>query len=129
MKKGDVIVIFVVVLLSIASITLISMSESPLDKKNVIIEVNGKVVKAISVTKETEGIYDFNFSNNVGYLDIQEGKVRMLKMDQDVCPQQICSDTGWIEFSYETIVCLPNKISVNIQGIESNESEIDGVSF
>jgi len=36
-------------------------------------------------------------------------------LDSD-CPAKICVHTGWIRMPGETIVCLPNKILLEIQG-------------
>lgn len=129
MKKGDVVVILLVVTLSIASLVLINSLNKSIDKKSAVVEVNGEVVKEILINKNTKETYEFNFADNVGYVEVKDGNIRMLKMDKDICPQQICSETGWIEYKYETIICLPNKISINIQGVEDRNNEVDGVSF
>ncbi|WP_282433973.1 NusG domain II-containing protein [Desulfosporosinus lacus] len=36
-----------------------------------------------------------------------------------MCPKSICSDTGWIETAYQSIVCLPNQITVRIEGVNN----------
>lgn len=42
------------------------------------------------------------------------------KILKDICPEGICSKTGWIKNEYEIIVCMPNGISVNIK--EKNQN-------
>jgi len=37
-------------------------------------------------------------------------------MNKEICPNAICSDTGWIDKGYQSIVCLPNNIVVTIEG-------------
>lgn len=51
----------------------------------------------------------------------------MLEMDKKICPNKICSNTGWINKSYETIVCAHNSILVTIEG--TKEEEIDTQSY
>jgi len=129
MKKGDVIVISLVMILSIVSIAFISLTKSSLDTKIISIKIDGEIVKKVKANKETTGIYDFSFKDNVGKIQIMDGKVRMLRMEKDICPQQICSDTGWIQYKHEVIVCLPNKIVVSIQDTREKDNEIDEISF
>ena len=63
----------------------------------------------------------FKFGENTGYLDIKDGAVKMREMDIKICPEKVCSETGWISKSYETIVCLPNRIVVSIENGEANK--------
>ncbi len=42
-----------------------------------------------------------------------DGRVRMARSD---CPDQVCVRTGWIAAPGKTIVCLPNRIVVRIEG-------------
>ena len=43
------------------------------------------------------------------------------------CPTQDCVHTGWISYTGQTIVCLPNGVEVRLTG-GGAEPEIDGVS-
>lgn len=40
----------------------------------------------------------------------------MVEMNKEICPESICSETGWIDSFYQSIVCLPNGIIVTIEG-------------
>ena len=44
-------------------------------------------------------------------LEIKDGAVHMLYAD---CPDQICVHTGWIDQEHDMIVCMPNKVVVQI---------------
>lgn len=61
----------------------------------------------------------------LGYneLVIENGTVRMLKA---TCPDQVCVHTGAISKPGQTIVCLPNRVVIEITG--SKESAIDDLS-
>ena len=56
-------------------------------------------------------------------LQISEGKAKMVRAD---CPDQLCVRQNAVSGGGETIVCLPNKIVVEVLGEE--ESETDAVS-
>lgn len=50
---------------------------------------------------------------------VMEGRVRITESD---CPHKICEHTGWIRHPAQTIVCVPNKLLVEIVGARSEET-------
>ncbi len=44
--------------------------------------------------------------------EVKDARVRVLKTD---CPHQICKNMGWIKHSGETIVCVPNRVLIEIK--------------
>lgn len=56
-------------------------------------------------------------------LEISQGRAKMAEAD---CPDQLCVHQKAIDRQGETIVCLPNKIVVEIEGAQA--SELDSVS-
>lgn len=52
----------------------------------------------------------------------------MKEMDKRVCPQKVCSLTGWISKKYKSIVCLPNQITVSIEYI-TNNNNLDEIAY
>lgn len=94
----------------------------------VVVQQNGVVV--LQLTQEEmkkDGIYDFEFDGGSGHIEVKERKVRMLPMDKSICPNAICSETGWIGGNPKTIVCMPNRLIVSF--VSDKSSEIDGIAF
>ena len=56
-------------------------------------------------------------------LEIKDGKADMIHAD---CPDQLCVHQSSISRSKESIICLPNKVVVTVEGTE--ESEIDSLA-
>lgn len=56
-------------------------------------------------------------------LKIENGSVRML---ESTCPDQVCVHTGIISKAGQTLVCLPNRVVVEITG--GKEGAIDDLS-
>lgn len=86
----------------------------------------------ISVDGETYGIYSLDENREVAIGDtnvcrIQDGKVRMIQAD---CPDQICVHTAEISVDGGSIVCLPNRIVLEIISDQADDSgnEVDSVS-
>lgn len=123
MTLWDKILICSLILISIAWLVLTILFYSNEGEKFIEIEVYGNLVEKLTVTEDAENIYSFDFGENTGYIEVKDGAVRMLEMSKEICPERICSNTGWIRKEYEAIVCMPNGIIVNIK--ENNESNQD----
>ena len=54
---------------------------------------------------------------------IEDGKAKMISAD---CPDQLCVHQSSIAKSKETIVCLPNKVVVEVQG-SGDKKDYDAV--
>ena len=99
-------------------------------QKYVLIYVDNKLVKEISYDERTERRIDFLFGQAGEYtatLEISEGLVRILPLPQELCPQGICAHTGWISRSYQSIVCVPNRIMIFFS--EREIPQFDGVTY
>lgn len=127
LTKWDKILIVILLLVTIASTFLILITYNTDNDNKVVIQVNGKTINEIQLNKsEKPNVYKFTFNGNIGYIEIKNESVRMLEMDKEICPEKICSDTGWISKGYQTIVCLPNKIVVSI--VSSKNEKLDAIS-
>jgi hypothetical protein len=58
-------------------------------------------------------------------LEISGGRIRIADSD---CPRQICKHAGWISRPNQTIVCVPNKILIEIKG-RAGADGYDAVSY
>jgi hypothetical protein len=58
-------------------------------------------------------------------LEISAGRIHIADSD---CPRQICKHAGWISRPNQTIVCVPNKILVEIKGV-AGSGVVDAVSY
>lgn len=56
---------------------------------------------------------------------IENGTVRMVEAD---CPDQVCVHTQAIRGPGQSIVCLPNRIMVEVAGDNPQEVQIDDIS-
>lgn len=126
LRAGDKILIFIILGFSIILAGLVILLNPNTENSEVVIRIENKLVKKIPLENlEISKQYEFEFNNNIGYIEMKNGKVRMLVMDRTICPEAICSNTGWIDKSYQSIVCLPNKIIVTIEGKKEAVTEID----
>ncbi|WP_129598276.1 NusG domain II-containing protein [Anaerophilus nitritogenes] len=50
-------------------------------------------------------------------------------MIKNMCPRSICSEIGWIDKKYQSIVCMPNKIVVAFEQKQKQKEEIDIILY
>ncbi|MBC8588848.1 NusG domain II-containing protein [Paratissierella segnis] len=122
MTKGDKLLIVFVIILSFLSMGYINKQAFSNDSKYVSVQVNGKEVKKIIFDKKIIGT-TIPLKTEYGYnlIEIGDEKVRVIEAD---CPDKIDVKQGYISRIGETIVCLPNKMVIEIKGLEE-DTEID----
>lgn len=113
----DIIVIASLLLLSLAVLLLVNLTRKEGAYAEIIIdgETVGKYPLAI------DGVYELNGGTNT--LTVKDGKAYM---SYSSCPDHICENTGSVTYVGQTIVCLPNEVTVRIVG-KSGDS-VDFVS-
>lgn len=74
------------------------------------------------------GAYDLNVdqtitieSEGVNILEIQDGEAHMIEAD---CPDSLCIHQGGIHNNTESIICLPNKVVVEVRSQEESEYDV-----
>ena len=119
MKKNDVILIGVILVLAAAGLLYMYSSQKTGDM--VVITVDGKVYKELPLDKDTtveiEGI------NGTNLLQIKNGYADIIEAS---CPDAVCVHSKAINHNEETIVCLPNKVIVKVQS--NDNSGLDGIA-
>ncbi|MBB6216059.1 hypothetical protein HNQ80_002158 [Anaerosolibacter carboniphilus] len=128
MTKWDKLLIAFILVASVFGMIFTAASAANVGQRYATVTVDGKVIKKISI--ENNGKvknYEFQFGNHTGYIEAKDGAVRMLEMSRAICPDAICSDTGWINKKYQSIVCLPNRIVVSFE--DGQEADVDMIAF
>ena len=117
----DVLLSIAVVIGSFWSLSVFSTTDSG-NSGNLVIYKNGLVIKEASLS-ENKIIKLPVDSGNIS-IEIKPGNgVHILESS---CPAKVCVHTGWIKRPGETIICLPNKILLEISG---GNKEYDAISY
>lgn len=111
-KKADIILLIVLVVIGLAATGLIGVSKS--DGDTVIIENHGKMFAKYSLYENTEiDVPCESVANGKLHVSISDGQVRVT---ESCCTNQVCVKHSAINKSGESIICLPNRIVVKIEG-------------
>ena len=94
------------------------------------VHVDNELVMELSINGGTQQRISFPFGDHrehTATIEISGGKVRMLPLDEELCPRGICSHTGWISRNYQSIVCVPNRIIIAFS--DKKIEGVDGVTY
>ncbi len=133
-KIADYFIVGIVLLLGLSGFWFNLQEAGAAGQKYAVIYVENEQVEELSLSPGDSFDYTLNFGSdgqNSAAVEVEDGRIRMLPMGEELCPRAICSHTGWIEHSYESIVCLPNQIMIAFDesATESDDQDIDGVTY
>ena len=115
--------ILIAVLLAAAFVIWLLISRTKFAKgASAVITVDGDVYGAYPLSQNQE-IPIMKDEKRTNLLVIKNGKADITEAD---CPDRLCVHQKPISMTNETIVCLPNKVVVSIEG--STESGIDSIA-
>lgn len=116
MKMNDILLIVIVVLIAGISFILLDKETDTLVAK-VYYEDELKLTIDLNENKE----YDVEGYNGNVHIVVLDKKI---KVEEENSPKNLCSKQGFISASYQTIVCLPNKIVITIEDDNSIDTVI-----
>lgn len=121
-KKRDIIFIGVILVVALIAFFVVDKFIKK-DGNKVVIKVDGEIVKIVNLT-DTNNIIVNGYDGGTNTVVIENGTVYMTEAD---CPDKICVNTGKISKIGETIVCLPHRVVVEIQGEVSQSDSDDSI--
>ena len=120
MKKMDIL-LMVIVLLVAGGLYFSGVLRPTKAGGEAVIFVDGQEYKRLPLNQDTTVTIEVNGHINV--VEIKEGYANMTDAN---CPDKLCVHQKKIHLEHETIVCLPNKVVVEIQN--GMENDVDGVA-
>ncbi len=121
MKRNDV--LLVGILLGIAALFFVGMLLFRKAGAEVVIYKEGIRTEAYPLTGELE--LELVSANGSNHLVIRDGEAYLANAD---CPDRLCVHMGAIKYDGQTIVCLPHKLVVAIEGGEKETDKGTGES-
>lgn len=127
-KKGDVILIGIVLIAALAFIVPRYFFDNDSEKNHienrvVQIEIDGKPYKTLPLTIE-EQTYTVKTDKGFNEIRIHDGGVEMIDAD---CPDRLCLGFGFVTRPGQQIICLPHRVSVFIEDQSGQGGEVDDV--
>lgn len=114
--KGDVIAIAFVFLLALLTGIFFLRQAKTTEDKILVIYQDGKKCRELPLSEDTEVVIQGAYTNRIV---VRDGKAAIIESD---CPGRDCVYSGWMEEGGKTIVCLPNRVLLQI---EESEQTVD----
>ena len=105
--RADVIVVSAILLVALLFLVFTLVLRKP--GSVAVVEINGEVAGEYSLSED--GVFVLNGGTNT--LVIEDGEAYLTNSN---CPDHTCERTGKIRYVGQTIVCLPNRLSVTVEG-------------
>ncbi len=109
MKRRDYLIILALLALALIAQGLIHMHRAP--AASAVVAVSGVICGKMPIEKNT--VFRGQGAQGPYELEIEGGAARMVSSS---CKDQLCVKQGAIRMSGQTIVCLPNEVSVRLEG-------------
>lgn len=117
-KKADII-LFICLILIGGALSYLAFSGSSTGDL-VVVKVNGEIYGKYSLSKDRT--ITVNRNGHMNKITIKGGKVQVSKSN---CKNQVCVKQGSISSTHQSIVCIPNRVVVSIEG---KDGEYDVIS-
>lgn len=117
MKRWDIILVLVA-LAAAAGIYFFYMGDAKTGG-NAVITVDGEVFDSLPLNKDDTRLVETKWGYNK--VEVKDGFVSVTEAD---CRDSICVNHKDISKTGETIVCLPHKMVVEVQGGEKNDADM-----
>ena len=118
-KKSDWLIIGIVLLVLLMLIFLPDLFSKA--GETAVISVDGVVVATVDLAAAEDGDFRIDELPDVVFT-VKEGKIAITSVD---CPDKLCVRTGYISNGDESIICLPNRIIVQIEGEASFDAIVN----
>lgn len=113
-KKKNDLILMIIVIISASIIFLVIHLFMGNDASTVTIKVDGEVKGTYSLLQNQE----IEINNGTNILVIKDGVADMIEAD---CPDKLCVKQKAISKNKESIICLPNKVIIEVQNGENRE--------
>ena len=120
LKKGDFLIFFLIVAVIIVSA--IGFYRTPLSARTVTIYVDSSRYASYVISDNSEKIVTVNTDFGYNQIKLQSDTVTIIDSD---CHGRDCVQMGTISHAGDTLVCLPHKLMVVLEGGDS----VDAVSY
>lgn len=126
MKRNDLIILSIILVLALLCGGIFKLTNNKnFDNKYIVITVDGKEFKRIlhSDSLNDEILVETTYGHND--ILIENGKVSIAESD---CTNQVCVQSGSIDKVGQTLVCLPNKLIIEIKGVKKSGDDPDYIA-
>jgi hypothetical protein len=76
-----------------------------------VVQYNGEIIHRLPLNRETSVVVG-DRDGDYNIVTVKDGKVSVTETN---CPDQICVEMGWLSNGITPIVCMPARLSINLE--------------
>lgn len=118
MNKSDIKLMIIISLICIIIILSLNLFKNGNSKYATVYYDTKEILK---IDMSINHIYEVNAYNGKVKIEVKNNKIRVV---EEKSPLHLCSKQGYITNSYETIVCMPNKLVIEINNKKTYDTVI-----
>lgn len=134
MKKGDIVIVGLLVILSFLPLALITQQKNRVEenaepKDYIVISVDGEELHRMEL--QDDGVIEnYQYESEEGHQNLVERNGMEAYMADANCADSLCVLQGAISKDGEVIVCLPHRVLVEVvsEGQSAEDTEVDLIS-
>lgn len=124
LKIFDYILIVLLLLFAFSFNFIVNKLTANSNSDQIVVTINGEYIESHSLEENGEFVVP-TYNNNYNKFLISNGTVAMIDAN---CPDKYCLHSAPIQYNSQTIVCLPNKVVLEIESKDpSKQPEVDAV--
>lgn len=131
-KRGDVIVVLLLMLGSFLPLGIFSYVQATADYSNIqaVVQANGEIVHVFDLVDDGK-TETFHYDDNHGHTNTIVRTGMTVSMTEANCTDQVCVRMSDVALVGDTILCLPHKLLVEVQSDQpvENSNNIDVLSL
>lgn len=112
-KKADIVLAIFLLIAGIASTIFVAYGGA----KGATVAISVDTVNYGTYDLSQNQIIDVEKNGHINKVEIKDGVARMIDAD---CPDKLCIKQGAIDKTNQSIVCLPNKVIVELKGANTS---------
>lgn len=119
LKPWDFIIVIILIIASFIPTLIFGLqqTDAPVTTKVAVLRVDGKEIKTFKLFKGQIETYRYEDPDgDYNLIEVKDDKIRIKEAN---CGDQVCVRRGWAKKNGETIVCLPHKLVIEVQGQNS----------
>jgi hypothetical protein len=124
-RKADIVLVSILLVVSTIGAMFIAYGGTYTADANVRVMVDGTLYGVYPFGEAREIVVRKDYENRIVIEKGDAGKMRV-RMEDATCPGKDCVHHAPIDLSGQSIVCLPNRLSVEIEG---GERDIDAFTY
>jgi hypothetical protein len=109
-STADKFLITVIAVVSLAAPVVMNYSSA--NARTAQVSERGSVIKEIDLA--TDAVTTLKLRQGFIVLQVLQGKIRVRTSS---CPEKVCVGMGWISKTGQSIVCVPNKVLIEVRGL------------